>query len=124
MRMTSAVTAACGERLEAAPAAGRPALFDQRHQQRAGLFERAQALSAAGGGVGVALHGGVGGDDQHVARAGGGAGSRGARLDHAHDGHRHGILNGVQSQRAGRVAGDHQKLRALLTTRNCALWTA
>jgi hypothetical protein len=46
-----------------------PAFLDQRNEQRAGFLKGAQALGAAGGGVGVALHGGVGGDDQHVAGA-------------------------------------------------------
>ena len=78
-------------------------------------FSRARSPRAlAGGGVGVALDGGVGGDDQHVAGAGGGAGGVCARLDDAQhrDGHR--VLNGVESQGAGGVAGDDQELRALL----------
>ncbi len=45
-----------------------PAFFDEGDEQGAGLFKRAKAAGLAGSGVGVALHGGVGGDDEHVAR--------------------------------------------------------
>jgi hypothetical protein len=63
-----------------------PAFFDEGNEQRAGFLKGAEAQGAAGGGVGVAVHGGVGGDDQHVAGAGGGAGGRCAGLDDAEDG--------------------------------------
>ncbi len=91
-----------------------PALLDQRHEQRAGLLEGAQAPRLAGSGVGVALHGGVGGDDQHVAGARGGAGRGRAGLDDAQHRDRHGVLDGVERQGAGGVAGDHQEFCALL----------
>ena len=91
-----------------------PALFDQGNEQGAGFLDGAQALGVAGGGVGVALHGGVGGDDQHVAGAGGGAGGGGAGLDDAEDGNGDGVLNGVEGQGAGGVAGDDEELGALL----------
>ena len=92
-----------------------PAFFDQGDEQRAGFFESAQAAGAAGGGVGVALHGGVGGDDQHVAGFGGGAGGLGAGLDDAEDGNgRDGVLDGVEGEGAGGVAGDDEELGALL----------
>ncbi len=62
----------------------------------------------------MALHGGVGGDDQHIAREGGGARSFCARLDDAENRNRDRVLNGIQGQGAGGVAGDDQELRALL----------
>ena len=62
----------------------------------------------------MALHGGVGGDHQHVAGEGGGAGGLGSGLDDAQHRHGHGVLNGVEGQGAGGVAGDDQELRALL----------
>ncbi len=65
-----------------------PALLDQGDEQGAGHFQGAKAAGGAGGGVGVALHGGVGGDDQDVAGVGGGAGGLGSRLDDAQDGGR------------------------------------
>ena len=68
----------------------------------------------AGGGVGVALDGGVGGDDQDVAGVGGGAGGLCAGLDDAEDGDGDGVLNGVECQGAGGVAGDDEELGALL----------
>ena len=43
-----------------------PSFFNEGDEQRAGLLKRAQALGLAGGGVGVALDGGIGGDDEHV----------------------------------------------------------
>ncbi len=43
-----------------------PALFDERDEQGAGLLEGAQAVGGAGAGVGVALHGGFGGEDEHA----------------------------------------------------------
>ena len=51
-----------------------PAFFDQGDEERAGFLEGAKAAGAAGGGVGVALHGGVGGDDEDVAGFGGARG--------------------------------------------------
>ena len=44
-----------------------PAFFDEGNEQRTGFLEGAQAQGVTGGGVGVALHGGVGSNDQHVA---------------------------------------------------------
>ena len=98
----------------AGPSGDGPALLDQRDEQRAGFFQGTKAHGAAGGGVGVALDGGAGGNDQHVAGARGLAGGGGAGLDDAQNGDGHGVLNGVQSQGAGGVAGDHQELCTLL----------
>ncbi len=44
-----------------------PALFNQGDEQRAGLLQGAEAVGAAGGAVGAAVDGGVGGDYQNVA---------------------------------------------------------
>ncbi len=90
-----------------------PSFFDEGDQQRAGLLEGAQILGGAGGRVGVALHGGVGGDDQHVAGFGGGAGGGGAGFDDAEDGDGHGVLDGVEGEGAGGVAGDDEEFGAL-----------
>ena len=62
----------------------------------------------------MALHGGVGGDHQHVAGARGCAGSDGARLDDAQHRDRDRVLNGIEGQGAGGVAGDDEELGALL----------
>src|ERR1035438_619923 len=70
----------------------RPSFLDQRDEQRTGLFQRAHAPCAAGGRVGVALDGGAGGDDQHVAGARGGAGSIRARFNDAQHRNRNRIL--------------------------------
>ena len=51
-----------------------PAFFNQGDEEGAGFLDGAQAEGLAGGGVGVAVDGGVGGDDEDVAGAGGGAG--------------------------------------------------
>jgi len=91
-----------------------PALFDQGNEERAGFFKGAKAEGAAGGGVSAAADSGVGGDDQHVSGEGGLAGGCGAGLNDAKDGDGDGVLNGVQSEGAGGVAGDDQELCALL----------
>ena len=65
------------------------------------------------GGIGVALHGGVGGDDQYVAGMGSGAGGGRAGLDDAEHGNGNRVLNGVESQGAGGIAGDDEELGAL-----------
>lgn len=44
-----------------------PALFDERYEKGAGLLRGGQAESGAGAGVGVALHGGRGGENQDAA---------------------------------------------------------
>ncbi len=86
-----------------------------RGTSRGQAFSRARRpQGTAGGGVGVALHGGVGGDDEDVAGAGGGAGGGGAGLDDAQHGDGHGVLNGVEGQGAGGVAGDDEEFCALL----------
>ena len=99
-----------------------PAFFDQRHKQRAGFLERAQPLGLACGGIGMAVHGGVGGDHQNIAGLGGCAGGGGAGLNHAKYRDRHRFLDCIKRERTGGVAGDdeefgalfaHQKLRAL-----------
>ena len=92
----------------------RPAFLHQRDQQRARLLQRAQTLRLAGCRIGVAVHGGVGRDHQHVAGSRGGARRRCTRFDHAQHRNGHRGLDGVQRQRAGGVAGDHEKLGALL----------
>ena len=69
----------------------------------------------AGGGVGVALDGGVSGDDEDVAGLGGGAGGLCAGLDDAEDGDGDGVLNGVECEGAGGVAGDDEVIGTLLT---------
>jgi hypothetical protein len=43
----------------------------------------------------VAVDGGIGGYDEHVAGVGGGAGGGGSGLDDAEDGNGDGFLNGV-----------------------------
>ena len=91
-----------------------PALFNQRHEQRTGLLDCAQAEGLTGGSVGVTVDGGVGGDDQHVAGFGGGAGSRGTGLDDAEDWNGDRILNGVEGKGAGGVAGDDKEFGTLL----------
>jgi hypothetical protein len=90
-----------------------PAFFDQGDEERAGFFEDAEASGAAGSGVGVALDGGVGGDDQRVAGLGCGAGGDGAGLDDAEDGDGDGGLDGVEGEGAGGVAGDDEEFCAL-----------
>ena len=62
----------------------------------------------------MALDGGVGGDDEDVAGFGGGAGGIRAGLDDAEDGNGDGVLNGVEGEGAGGVAGDDEELGALL----------
>ena len=91
-----------------------PAFFDEGDEQGAGFLDGAQAEGLAGGGVGVALDGGVGGDDQDVAGFGGGAGGCCAGLDDAEDGNGDGVLNGVEGEGAGGVAGDDEEFGALL----------
>ncbi len=93
---------------------GGPSFFDQGNEQGAGFLQCAQAEGAAGGGVGVTLDGGVGGDDQDAAGFRGCAGGCGAGLDDAQHGDGDGLLNGVKSQGAGGVAGNDQKLGVLL----------
>ena len=90
-----------------------PAFFDEGNEQRAGFLERAQVLSCAGGFVGVAVHRGVGGDDQHVSGFGGGAGCGGSGLDNAEDRDWNGILDGIEGQGTGSVAGDDEEFGAL-----------
>ena len=72
-----------------------PALLYQRNEKRAGLFHRAEPFGAAGGGVGMTVDRGIGGDHQNIAGAGGGAGSCGSRLDDAEHWLGDGLLNGV-----------------------------
>ena len=91
-----------------------PAFFDEGDEQGAGLLNGAEAEGLAGGEIGVALDGGVGGDDQDVAGFGGGAGGGGAGLDDAEDGNGDCVLNGVEGEGAGGVAGDDEELGALL----------
>ena len=43
-----------------------PSFFDQGDEQRAGFLECAEPLCLARGGVSMALHGGIGGDDEYV----------------------------------------------------------
>ena len=43
-----------------------PAFFDEGDEQWAGFLKGAKAVVLAGGGVGVAVDGGIGGDDEHV----------------------------------------------------------
>ena len=62
----------------------------------------------------MALDGGVGGDDQNVAGAGGGSGGCSPGFNDAENGDGDGGLNGVESQGAGGVAGDDEELGALL----------
>ncbi len=59
------------------------------------------------------MHGGVGGDDEYVVAGGGGAGGGCAGLDDAEDGDGDGVLNGVEGERAGGVAGDDEEVGAL-----------
>jgi hypothetical protein len=68
------------------------------------------------------LDGGVSGDDQHVAGFGGCAGGGCAGLDYAEDGDRDCLLNGVEGEGAGGVAGDDEEFRALFADQElCAL---
>ena len=91
-----------------------PAFFDEGDEQRAGFLKGAQAVGLAGGGVGVALHGGVGGDDQHVAGFRRVVRGLGAGLDDTEHGNgRHGLLDGVEGEGAGGVAGDDEEVGAL-----------
>lgn len=91
-----------------------PSFFDEGNQQRAGFLKSTQILSGAGGLVGVALHGGVGGDDQNVAGFGCGAGCFGSGFNDAQDRDGHGVLDGVEGEGAGGVAGDDQEFGTLL----------
>ena len=44
-----------------------PPFFDEGNEQGAGFLKCAEPLRLARGGVGMALHGGIGGDDEDVA---------------------------------------------------------
>ena len=70
-------------------------------------------MRVAGCGVGMAVHGGVGCDHQDVARTRGCLRSGSTGLDDAKHRDGHGVLNGIEGQRAGGVAGDDDELGAL-----------
>ena len=103
MRITSAVT---GWSVQPSSTSGTRSgqAFSSARRPRARQADR----------VGMALHGGVGGDHQHVARSRGASSRFGARLNDAENRDRHGVLDGVEGQRAGGVAGDDEELGALL----------
>ena len=112
-----------------------PALFDQRDEEGAALFDGADAEVGEGGGVGVGLDGGGGGEDEDL-RGGGGreagvgrveliddplvavddvGGLLGAGLDDAEDGD--GVGGGadvVEGEGGSGVAGDDEETGALL----------
>ena len=120
MRTTSAVTATCGGADAACAAEGfverwTPAFFNEGDEERAGFFEGAKAPGPAGCSVGVALYGGIGGDDEDVAGFGCSVGGLGAGLNDADDGDgRDGFLDGVEGEGTGGVAGDDEVFGALL----------
>ncbi len=90
-----------------------PSLFDQWDEQRTGFLDGAEAEGLAGAEIGVALDGGVGGDDEDVAGFRGSAGGGGAGLDDSENGDGNGVLDGVEGQCAGGVAGDDEEFGAL-----------
>ena len=99
-----------------------PAFFDEGDQQGAGFLDGAEAESLAGGEVGVALDGGVCRDDEDVAGFGGGAGGGCAGMNDAEDGNGDSVLNGVEGEGTGGVAGDDKELGALFADQElCAL---
>ncbi len=101
-----------------------PTLFDERHEQRAGLrpdFEPGDD-PAQRDGVGIRAHRRFRGDDADAAVAGRGRGAIGARFDHPPDRQR-GLaviaaitaivaLLALERQCGGGVAGDHDRLDA------------
>ena len=62
----------------------------------------------------MAADGSLGANDHHLTGLAGGRGTRRAGLDDAHHGNAGSLGNLVESQRGGRVAGDHQHLGAVL----------
>ncbi len=90
-----------------------PAFFNEGDEKGTGFLNGTQILAGAGGLVGMALHGGVGGDDEDVAGFGGSACGGGSGLDDAKDGDGHCVLYGVEGESAGRVAGDDEEFGAL-----------
>ena len=93
-----------------------------RRGQAFSMARRPRAWQAAE--IGVALDGGFSGDDEDVAGFGGGAGGIRAGLDDAEDGDGDSVLNGVEGEGAGGVAGDDEELGALLADEEWALWAA
>src|SRR6185437_1537524 len=91
-----------------------PALFNQWYEEWAGFFEGSQAAVAAGGGVGVAFHGGGRGDDQDVSGLGRGLGGVGSRFDDSEGGDGYGGADLVEGEGGGGIAGDDQILGPLL----------
>src|ERR1700757_1670063 len=75
-----------------------PAFFDKRDEQWTGFLVGAEVVRGACSPVGVALHGGVGADDEDVASFGGGARGGGAGLDYSKDWYRNRILDCVEGQ--------------------------
>ena len=73
-----------------------PAFFDERDEQGAGALDAVEAEGAAGFGVGVAVDGGIGGDDEDVTGFGGSAGRGGSGLDDAENGDGDCFLNRVE----------------------------
>ena len=90
-----------------------PAFFDEGDKKRAGFLESAKAMGLAGGGVGVALNGGIGGDDENVAGLRRPVCGLGTGLDDAEDGDRDGFFDVVEREGAGGVAGDDEVVGAL-----------
>ena len=71
-------------------------------------------MGLASGGVSVAVHGGIGGDDEDVAVFEALSSSLGAGFDHADDGNGgDGFLDVVEGEGAGGVAGDDEVVGAL-----------
>ena len=92
-----------------------PALFDERDEQGTGFFQCAQTKRSASSGVCVAVYGGVGGNDEHVACARRSAGGGCAGFNDAEYGDGHGGLNSIECEGAGGVAGDDEELGSLFT---------
>jgi len=91
-----------------------PALFYEGNEKRAGFLEGAKAVSLARSGVGVAVHGGVGGDNEDVARFRSFVSGFGAGLNDADDWNGgNGLLDVVEGEGAGGVAGDDEVIGAL-----------
>ena len=94
---------------------GKPSFFDEGDEKGAGFLEGAKAVGLASGGVGMAVYGGIGGDDEDVSRFGCSVGGLGTRLDDADDGDgRYGFLDVVEGEGTGGVAGDDEVVGALL----------
>ncbi len=93
----------------------RPAFFDQGNEERAGFLERAKAVGVACCGVSVAMHGGVSGDDEDVARFRRAVSGFGSRLNHADDRNGgDGLFDVFEGEGAGGIAGDDEVVGALL----------